>query len=209
MPDNSIGTIEELRAETLRIPIRGTAPLIMHAWSEKAKRMMLDGFQGKRKLKEPKNPEQEYEAAFYRMDDGRYGFPALAFKAAAVEAAGFYGRDVTKVGLRRQLFFTGDYSKTANQQLVPIMGDPAMREDTVRLSGRGGSTASLVYRPEFLEWTTELTVTFVKTVIARDSVLSVIGAGGLGVGVGEWRPEKSGNFGTYEIDQTREIEVLG
>ena len=28
-----------------------------------------------------------------------------------------------------------------------------------------------------------------------------------GVGVGEWRPEKKGDFGTYRIDDSRGIEL--
>jgi len=30
----------------------------------------------------------------------------------------------------------------------------------------------------------------------------------MGVGVGEWRPEKRGDFGTFQIDSTREVQVL-
>jgi hypothetical protein len=39
-------------------------------------------------------------------------------------------------------------------------------------------------------------------------VLSLIDAGGLGSGVGDWRPEKSGDFGTYMVDPDREVEVI-
>ena len=45
-------------------------------------------------------------------------------------------------------------------------------------------------------------VTYVTSALTRGSVLSLIDAGGMGVGVGEWRPEKDGDFGTYAIDQT-------
>jgi hypothetical protein len=38
--------------------------------------------------------------------------------------------------------------------------------------------------------------------------LTLLEAGGTGVGVGEWRPEKSGEFGRYMIDPSREVEVL-
>ena len=30
----------------------------------------------------------------------------------------------------------------------------------------------------------------------------------MGVGVGEWRPEKKGDFGTYRVDVSRNVEVL-
>jgi hypothetical protein len=35
-----------------------------------------------------------------------------------------------------------------------------------------------------------------------------VAAGALGVGVGEWRAERGGEFGAYQIDAEREIEVL-
>src|SRR3954468_1368217 len=129
--------ISPLDAETIVVPILGTAPLIVHQWSDKAKRQMLDICQGRKSPKEPKNPEAQYEAAFYRTKDGGYGFPVLAFKAATVEASRFYGKSVTKVGLRQSLFFTGEYSPTAKMQLVAITGEPHQREDVVRVGMSG------------------------------------------------------------------------
>jgi hypothetical protein len=197
--------IDQINAETIRVPIVGTAPLIMNAWSAKARRQLLDTQQGRKTPKVARDPEADYEAAFYRADDGSYGFPVLAFKSATVEANRFYGKSVTKVGLRQALFFSGVYSKSANQSLVPIHGEPRMREDVARPNGRG---ADLRFRPEFLEWFSELTVTYVLASLTRASVLSLIDAGGLGTGVGEWRPEKGGDFGTYRIDPTRDVEVI-
>ena len=40
-------------------------------------------------------------------------------------------------------------------------------------------------------------------------MLSLIDAGGMGVGVGEWRPERDGDFGTYRVDPSRKVEVVG
>jgi hypothetical protein len=88
--------------------------------------------------------------------------------------------------------------------MVRIEGEPIQREDVVRV-GNGGT--DLRYRPQFTEWSTTLEVTYVKSMLTRESVLSLIEAGGLGVGVGEWRPEKRGDMGTFIIDQTREVEV--
>jgi hypothetical protein len=44
--------------------------------------------------------------------------------------------------------------------------------------------------------------------LTRESVLSLVEAGGMGVGIGEWRPERKGDFGTYAIDETRDVEVV-
>jgi hypothetical protein len=196
--------ISRIGTETLLIPIVGTAPLIMHKFSEKAKRQMLDAMQGRKSPKAPKDPEGDYEAAAYRMDDGGYGFPAIAFKAATVSAARFFDKSVTMVSLRQTLFFSGTMSKVEGQMMVEITGEPIMREDVVRV-GNGGT--DLRYRPQFTEWSTVLEVTYVKSMLTRESVLSLIEAGGLGVGVGEWRPEKKGDMGTFMIDPTRSVEV--
>lgn len=196
--------IDRIPAETIRVPIVGTAPLIVHRFSEKAKRQMLDAMQGRKSPKQPKDPQAEYEASLYHLkgDDG-YGFPTIAFKAATVGASRFYGKSVTLVGLRQTLFFTGEPGQDG-QQMCRIDGEPIMREDTVRPNGSG---SDLRYRGQFTEWTTLLTVTYISSALTRDSVLSLIDAGGMGVGVGEWRPEKKGDFGTYRIDPTREVEV--
>src|ERR687893_583310 len=87
--------IDQIAAETISVPIIGTSPLIVHKFSEKGKRQMLDNMQGRKTPKTNKDPEEEYEAAFYRLKDGRYGFPAIAFKAATIGGCRFYGKNVT------------------------------------------------------------------------------------------------------------------
>lgn len=202
--------INKIDAETLQVPIIGTAPLIVHNFSEKSRRQMLEAQQGKKKVKEVRDPRAEYEAAFYRIarEDGTegYGFPVTAFKAATTGAARFYDKSITMTALRQFMFMRGVITKADAQMLVEIVGEPEMREDVVRLGGPSRS-ADLRYRPMFPEWSTTLTVTYVKSSIDRNSILSLIDAGGMGIGVGEWRPEKRGEFGTYQIDTGRKIEV--
>lgn len=195
--------IDRIAAETILVPIIGTSPLIMHRFSEKAKRAMLDAMQGRKSPKQPKDPQAEYEAAFYRFKDGTAGFPAIAFKASAVGGARFYS-GITMTALKQFMFFDGEVG-VDGQKLVRIEGEPRLREDVVRV-GRNGT--DLRYRPEFPEWRTTLTVTYVTSALTRGSVLSLIDAGGMGVGVGEWRPEKDGDFGCFQVDPSREVEVL-
>lgn len=196
--------INKIGTETLLIPIVGTAPLIVHKFSEKAKRQMLDAMQGRKSPKQPRDPEADYESAMYLHDDGGYGFPVIAFKAATVGASRYFGKSVPMTMLRQSIFVDAEFSKRDGQKLARIVGAPHMREDVVRV----GMGTDLRYRPEFTEWQAVLEVTFVASMLTRDSVLSLIEAGGMGVGVGEWRPEKKGDFGTYQIDGTRDIEVV-
>ena len=83
-----------MRKETLRLELIGTSPLITHAWSEKAKKEMLDKQMKKAKpAKEAKDPFQDYVDSMYWMspkpkkvteaaiNKATFGFPSVAFKA--------------------------------------------------------------------------------------------------------------------------------
>lgn len=202
--------ITPLAVEHISVPIRGTTPLIMHNFSEKSKRQMLEAQRGVKKQKTIRDPEADYQGSFYRIapekKDGpdRYGFPVLGFKASTVSAARFYDKSISMTMLRQLIFFSGLRTEADPQELVEIHGTPHMREDVTRV---GMGTADLRYRAEFEQWTATLYIKYIASSISQDSVLSLVNAGGFGVGVGEWRPEKSGSFGQYEVDPTRAVEV--
>lgn len=170
------------------IHVNGTSPLICHRWSEKAKKQMLDK-QMKRatKAKEAKDPEQDYQESLYPLPDGGYGFPAVAFKAAAVRA-GTYG-DLTMTFLRGAFHVAGE--------LVKIDGTPQPREDMVRLNGK---TADIRYRGEFSEWSAAVPVELNTSVLSIEQLVNLFTIAGFAVGVGEWRPEKNGQYGRFAVN---------
>ncbi|MEI7780333.1 MAG: hypothetical protein WCJ18_00235 [Planctomycetota bacterium] len=207
--------IDKLDAETIKIPLVGTAPLIVHKWSEKAKLEMLANMQGKKRPKENKDPQAEYLASMYRIanenGEDEYGFPAVGFKTAMVDACRYYDKSCPMTLIRQCVFVRGIVTKADPQQLVRLLNtdggraEPMMREDVVTV-GRNGK--DLRYRGEFSTWQTELSVTYVKSSISRESVVSLLDASGMGVGVGEWRPQRGGDYGTYMIDPARAIQVV-
>jgi len=207
VPEAAAIKIDDLARETLLVPIIGITPLIVHRFSEKAKKQMLDNMQGRKKVKTIRDPQADYEEAFYRYDgpEGEgYGFPSVGFKSATISAARLYDKSVTMTSLRQAMFFGGVMGRDG-QLLTPIVGEPVMREDVVRLSM---SSTDLRYRPMFPTWSATLEVTYITSVLGRSSALSLIDAGGLTVGVGEWRPEKKGEFGSFAVDQSQEVEVV-
>ena len=190
-------TLQRIQREVAEIEVVGTAPLIVHAWSEKAKRMMLDAQQGKKTPKQHKDPAADFESSMYRFEDGRHGFPVTAFKSATVKGgARVFGKAVKMTELRQVFTFLADGIGTDGMQLAEIIADePIMREDMVRV---GMGTADIRYRAEYRNWRAKLRIEFVPSVIDLGSVVALVDAGGTN-GVGEWRPEKSGSFGTYEV----------
>lgn len=103
------------------------------------------------------------------------------------------------------LYFQSDGTGTDSTQLVRVDAPPPMmREDMVRL---GGTTADIRHRACYEKWSATLRVVFVPSVISADSVLALVDAGGAN-GIGEWRPEKNGSFGTYEVTANTVEEVV-
>jgi hypothetical protein len=191
--------LTRIEKQTIEIPIVGITPLIPHKWSEKAKRMMREKQSAPTKARAKlaaKDAAEEAEASLYRLPDGRPGMPATAFKAATVGGARFYGKDVTIVMQKISLFVLGE----GDDQLVPIVGDMTMREDTPR---NAGGVVDLRYRYSFWPWSAVLSVQFIPSAIDAESVVNLIDAGGNG-GVGDWRPSApkslTGTFGRYRVD---------
>jgi len=193
-------SLRRIERKTVEIDIIGTQPLIVHNWSQKAKMEMADKQSGSKikKSREARDPLAEFESSRYRLDDGRDGMPATAFKSAIVGAARLF-EGVTLVQLKQALYIHGEVTADGSS-LVPIVSDgPSMRTDMVRV---GMGTADLRYRAQYWPWSAILTVTFQTDVVDLDSVVALVEAGGFG-GVGEWRPSTpkglTGMYGTWEV----------
>lgn len=192
-------TIKRLEKALVEVPIVGETPLIMHNWAQKSRDTMLAGQQNagraKKAPKAPRDPVADYEAAFYRLEDGRPGMPATAFKAAISEAARYF-EGVTMTLLKTAVFVRGQGA----QQLVPIVGDVTMREDTPR---NANGVADLRYRPQFWPWTALVVVEYLPTMLSAESIHNLLDASGR-VGVGDWRPSspksRTGMFGQYKVN---------
>ena len=178
-----------LNIKTAIVELVGDSPLICHAWSQKAKTEMLDKQMKKAKqAKAAKDPQADYEASFYHMPDGSgYGFPTVAFKSAAVDACSHVA-NMTKVEARGAFHI--------NDELVPIFGEPNMREDMVKIAM---GTADLRYRGEFKKWSTRFTVRYNANVIELEQILNLFNTAGFAIGVGEWRPQKDGSYGMFHV----------
>lgn len=189
----------EKRMVTLRIV--GDSPLIVHAWSVKAKRQMLDKQMKKASVgKEAKDPWMDFCESLYWLDGmpdyptkkdiatARFGFPTVAFKACAVDAGYQQGVLAKKTTARGAFHIIGEFAT--------IEGIPEMREDMVRV---GMGTADIRYRGEFKNWSTTLNIVYNPKAISIEQIANLLNMGGFANGVGEWRPSKDGSYGTFHV----------
>lgn len=211
--------IKPIEIKKVQLRLVGDTPLIMHAWSEKAKRMMLEAQMGlaKGKKKEAKSPADDFIRSMYWLTEmpkysdkdseeakmeafeaavaagARFGFPVTAFKQAAISAAYRMGWAKDKVSLRGAFFIDDD-----KDGMIEIHSDaPTMREDMVKV---GMGTADIRYRGEFANWYADITVSYnVNGNYSLENIINIINAGGYICGVGEWRPEKDGQYGQFHV----------
>lgn len=199
--------IPALNLETATLHIVGDSPLIVHAWSDKAKRMMLEKQMKKAKAgREVRDPFREFIDSLYWLSEkpenvtvdnwgeivktARFGFPALAFKAAAVDAAYQQGIIDKKTTMRGAILVV--------EEMAEIKGSiPEIREDMCRI---GMGTADLRYRGEFKNWETELTIRYNASAVSLEQIANAFNVGGFACGVGEWRPAKDGRNGCFHVE---------
>ncbi len=182
-------SIPQLNVQFIEITLVGDSPLISHAWSQKAKKQMLDRQMKKAsQAKEAKDPEQDFRDSLYYCEDGRPGFPAVAFKASAVDACSHVA-NLTKVEARGAFHIVGDMVAFAE-------GTPTMREDMVRV---GMGTADIRYRGEYRTWRVKLQIRYNANMISPEQLANLFNVAGFAIGVGEWRPQRDGSFGMFHV----------
>lgn len=212
-------TLKGLELEFFTLKLVGDAPLISHAWSHKAKLMMLNKQLKKASTgRETRRPMVDFADSLYWLTEkpnldgltdeqakellakvipqSKFGFPTIAFKAAALNAGFQQGVLASKAG-------TAALAKTTARGAFHILGEfavidgvPTPREDMVRI---GQGTADLAFRAEFKTWSTELKMQYNSKAISAEQIVNLFMLGGFAVGVGDWRPAKDGSYGTFHV----------
>ena len=95
-------------------------------------------------------------------------------------------------------FYLEGHTKHSTADMAEIISiAPTMREDMVRV---GNGAADIRFRPEFGRWEIPVMLKYnAKGQYSLEQLLNLINYGGFAVGIGEWRPEKKGQFGMYEL----------
>lgn len=195
--------IRPLNKKVMEVTIAGDTDYKSHAWSEKAKKQMLDKQMKKAKQgKTAKDPEQDYRDSLYWLDKrgnripvrnidpakhGMFGIRTISFKAAAVRAATDVGLKMTDT--RRAFHILGEF--------VPIeYGELKMDESMVII---GNGVADLRYRGVFVDWSCKLRIQYNADLFSTEQIVNLLNTAGFGVGVGEHRVERNGSNGMFHV----------
>jgi hypothetical protein len=189
--------IAEIKMARIRCNILGRTPLIMHRFSKKAREELLfpkakaNAAEKATNLKH--DPINEFrECVYLNRDDStpsRIHTPTDAFSKALANAA----LDMPGASKSQMLRLTSVVSTQIN-----LFGVPQMRMDMVRSSDMA-RTPDVRTRSCFSEWACSIEIEFVSSLIKEGHVVNLLGAAGVIVGIGDWRPQKGGSYGKFSV----------
>ena len=216
----------EVAYQAFEVWLVGETPLIVHAWSEKAKREMLaKQVKGTKGGKEARDPHGDFVSSLYEMGEGVdpksgkkktvYGFPVTGVKNAILSSA-HKDKGVPRVTVQSALYLNAEMVRVrpalagaiCDMPLIRVHGSaPEMREDMVRIGSGLNKKANLAYRGQFTHWAVKLTGKFNTAVLNAQQLYFLLSEAGTGIGIGEWRNERRGMFGAFRMADLEEQEA--
>ena len=188
----------------VKITIKGTEPLIMHSAYGLNQRTELA--QEKQEIVRRKGSNRtdaddarlaiiECQQSFWLDDAGEITIPPEAFRSCLETAARKLkqGGDVREGLIVFRSAFKYDRDKLGNtpeevankaQFVTPVVVQRSRMERV---------------RPKFDEWSATFSVEYDEELVDRAKLERWIDIGGRRIGLGDWRPEKSGRYGRFEL----------
>ena len=180
----------------IEIEIRGTQPLLINRFGEQEQ---AEKTTRRVRVQENIDPREEATKKANIAPDGTYYFSAFAIPNALSNAGGSHKQK----GSRKTLRF-----------VVPSA--VRMESDTVTiLNGKGPATSFEVdsrpvtipstkgrvmrHRPRFNQWGARFALIVNDDLIDPQTVHQLLNEAGQGIGIGDFRPEKRGPFGTFQV----------
>lgn len=193
----------------LRVGILGTSPIILHRLSQKAQHELLYP-SGRKSASDKKNflkhdPLEEYRASAYTTSGDAEQTRLLARGAWFIEGVRSVALDIpgtSKQHVKR--------NTSVREESVPLFGIPKLFMAMVRSSDMN-RTPDIRTRAIVERWACELTIGAVYPILSITKVGELLAAAGVMRGAGDWRVEKGGTFGRYEIvngDDPRFVDLV-
>jgi hypothetical protein len=184
--------------KTAVFTIEGTAPLVIHRFSTKAKNMMLDKMREgstakKGKKREPLDEEATFNASRYVSKDGWDGFNVASVRCAIISACRLVGFKMTLAKL--SVFVEADGRDVLEPQfgLIRILGaKPVMQQDIARVET---GQAYVTIRAAYHDWSAKIRIRFDADQFTIEDVSNLLSRAGAQVGIGEGRPDSKNSAG--------------
>ena len=192
------------RIDRIQVEIQGITPYIPHRFSEDPIKKLKERDGNVATARKVRDPKAETQACFYTVEGKRpvdftkkaackgvFGIPSGAIRKAMVSSCRYLNnKKALNMTNSKGMFFV-------EESVIPVHCKKiVMGEDTTRLLN---GSAQIRYRPYCIGWKAKFWIRFCPDLISAESLVNLVSRAGFHVGIGDWRPEKSGDKGTFDV----------
>ena len=181
--------------KTIHVEIRGTSPLLIHRYGEGSEQAKST----RRIRATTTNPRKEAEANAYVAKDGTFYFSAFAIP----NAMGSAGANHKATGTRKTLRFVVPGAVRMPVEAITILdGDgpaTAFEVDSRPVTIPATKGRIMRHRPRWDQWGAAFEFTLDDDLLSVEMAQQLLTEAGVGVGIGDFRPEKRGPFGCFRV----------
>lgn len=198
--------ITPIKTRRISVCLVGTSPLIMHRFAFKAWQELLLPSPKKNNAERAStlkhDPLAEYQACLYKNRNPKsptmfhipFGMVHQSMTAAAIDIPG-----ATRAAMER-------LTSIVSPDLY-IYGEPRIYTCMVRNSDMA-RTPDVRTRPIFPRWAIpSVEIEYKVDPLSDGQIINLLGAAGVIVGLGDWRPQKGGPFGKFRLAAPDDAEL--
>lgn len=185
----------------VNVEIRGVTPLLINRFTEQSEQAKST----RRQMVKTVDPREEATKSAYIANDGTFFFNAFAIPACMGNA----GSNHKMRGSRKSLRYVVPSAVRLLSDTVTIMnGDgPAktFEVDSRPVTIPATKGRIMRHRPRFDCWGAKFQLQIDDNQLEIDTAHQLLSEGGQMSGIGDFRPEKRGPFGTFRVTQFEEV----
>lgn len=180
----------------INVKIKSTSSLLQHRFTEADEQTRST----RAVLVKRGTPREEAEKVCYRDKQGRFYFPGAAIARMLREA----GSNHKLKGSRKSAKFVVPAAVLVMEDAITILngnGEPApdFEVDSRPVTIPTTKGRIMRHRPRFDTWSAKFSLRINDSILPVDFVQQLTVEGGQQIGIGDYRPEKGGPFGTFHI----------
>ncbi|NQY92277.1 MAG: hypothetical protein HRT46_11575 [Deltaproteobacteria bacterium] len=193
--------------KTFQVLIQGLTPILQHRFSDDAQ---VNSGRATRAVNiKNETPREQAEKVSYRTNEGFLYHPGAAIMRLLRDA----GSAHKQRGSRKSCKYIVPAAVRVAQDQVPLL---AMDGETPLKDFEVDSRAVVIpstkgrimrHRPRCDEWMARFDLVINEDVLGVDTIRQFLDEGGQRIGIGDFRPEKGGPFGVFQVNLWEELEV--
>ena len=185
--------------KTVDVTIKGDSPLLIHRFTEQAEAAKAT----RAMIVSASDPREVARQAAYIAADGTFYFSAASIPNAMANAGANHKMRGSRKSLR---FIVPSAVRVAGDAITILNGDgktpaPDFEVDARPVTIPATKGRVMRYRPRFNQWSAKFRLQINDALLDPAMAQQLLTEAGQQVGIGDFRPEKRGPFGCFQIVQ--------